>query len=128
MLTFGFQSIQRALCLGAHADDIEIGCGGTLLRLLQERPDVTVDWIVFSAAGARRGEAQASAELYLQGCRQSNIVIHDFRDSFFPTDWTAIKECMAALSANSQPDVVFTHRRDDAHQDHRVLAELAWCA
>lgn len=128
MLAFGLQHFNRVLCLGAHADDIEIGCGGTLLRLLAERPDVVVDWVVFSAAGPRRTEAQASAELFLRDCRHPRITIHDFRDSYFPADWAAIKDRFAELAVQTQPDVVFTHRRDDAHQDHRVLAELTWCA
>ncbi len=128
MLSFGFHHVNRILCLGAHADDIEIGCGGTLLRLLQERPKVSVDWIVFSAAGPRRAEAQTSAELFLHGCVSSQIVIHDFHDSFFPAAWSEIKDCFAHLARQLQPDLVFTHRRDDAHQDHRVLAELTWCA
>lgn len=127
MLVQGFRRVNSILCLGAHADDIEIGCGGALLRILQERPEATVEWVVFSGEGERRKEAEQAAALFLEGAGASNVTIHDFPDRLFPTQWEAIKRTFDALRRDVNPDLIFTHRRDDAHQDHRVLAELTWC-
>ena len=123
-----FNQIKSILCLGAHADDIEIGCGGTLLRLIAEHPGVEVRWIVFSANDERRAEANASAQRFLIEAGRKQIVVHNFRDSFFPVQYEAVKGAYHDLAAAGSPDLIFTHRRDDAHQDHRVLAELTWCA
>jgi len=116
------------LCLGAHADDIEIGCGGTLLRLLQDAPDLRVYWHVLSAPGPREREARCSAEAWLRGAGHSRVAISQFRESYFPDQWAAIKDQMETIRADCEPDVVFTHRRDDLHQDHRVVCELTWNA
>lgn len=115
----------RVLCLGAHADDIEIGCGGTILTLLDQERDVHVDWVVFSAAGERKGEAEAAAKRFLSGAASSSIDIHGFRDGFFPWEGAAIKESFEELKSR-KPDLVFTHRRDDRHQDHRTVSDLTW--
>ena len=120
--------IKSILCLGAHADDIEIGCGGTLLRLIAEHPGVEVRWIVFSASEARRAEANTSAQRFLVEAGAKQIVVHNFRDSFFPVQYEAVKGVFHDLAGGGSPDLIFTHRRDDAHQDHRVLADLTWCA
>ena len=128
MLLQGFERVNSILCLGAHADDIEIGCGGTLLRILAERPGASVDWVVFSGAGERRKEAEQGAALFLQGAGPTNVTIHDFPDRLFPTRWEEIKSMLDHLRGEVSPDLIFTHRRDDAHQDHRVIAELTWCA
>jgi len=127
MLQFGFHNVRTLLCLGAHSDDIEIGCGGTILRLVRENPQVKVHWVVFSSQGPRRAEASLSANLFLKGAAHRKVVIHDFQDRYFPTQWGDIKKCFDELGKTVSPDLVFTHRRDDAHQDHRVVAELTWC-
>jgi LmbE family N-acetylglucosaminyl deacetylase len=114
------------LCLGAHSDDIEIGCGGTLLRLLRERPGSSVTWVVFSATGARREEAQRSADSFLAGAAKADVVLHEFRESYFPYVGATIKDAFEQLKARVTPDVVFSHRNDDMHQDHRVVADLTW--
>jgi LmbE family N-acetylglucosaminyl deacetylase len=114
------------LCLGAHPDDIEIGCGGTVLRLLDEHPGSTVDWIVFSGEGERRREAEASAADFLAGAGARRVLVHGFRDGFFPWQGAAIKESFERLKAECEPGLVLTHCRTDAHQDHRLLADLAW--
>jgi LmbE family N-acetylglucosaminyl deacetylase len=116
----------RILCLGAHGDDIEIGCGGTLLRLLAERPGSSVHWVVFSATPEREIEARASAAAFLGQASASTVVVKAFRDGFFPGAWIEIKECYEALARTVNPDVVFCHDRNDRHQDHRVVAELTW--
>jgi LmbE family N-acetylglucosaminyl deacetylase len=120
--------LRKILCLGAHADDIEIGCGGALLRLLSEYPDLHVYWVVFSAKDVRREEAQCSAQMYLQMAAKQNLEIKSFRDSFFPYDGGEIKDYFHSLARQFSPDVIFTHRRDDLHQDHRVLSDLTWNA
>lgn len=117
----------RVLCLGAHSDDIEIGCGGTLLRLLRERGDVSVTWVVFSGNETREQEARRSAELFLRDAASAEVVTHRFRDGFFPYNGGEIKEAFEALKRCTEaPDLVFTHQRADLHQDHRTLAELTW--
>jgi LmbE family N-acetylglucosaminyl deacetylase len=115
----------RLLCLGAHSDDIEIGCGGFILDLLRRRR-VDVRWVVFSGVGARGLEARRSAELFLRGARRSDVSVFEFRDGFFPYDGAAIKEVFEELKGEPVPDLVLTHYRDDRHQDHRVLSDLAW--
>lgn len=114
------------LCLGAHSDDIEIGCGGTVLRLVAERPGTTVDWVVFSADDAREAEARDSAAAFLAGAAMARVVVHRFRESYFPHLGDQIKDAFEALKGDVAPDLVFTHRREDRHQDHRTIAELTW--
>jgi LmbE family N-acetylglucosaminyl deacetylase len=116
----------RLLCLGAHADDIEIGCGATLLRLLSERPGSRVRWVVFSANTERKLEAQASAAAFLTSAGQREVEVLGFRESFFPHHGVEIKESFEKLKAGPRPDVIFCHRSLDLHQDHRTLGELVW--
>jgi LmbE family N-acetylglucosaminyl deacetylase len=116
----------RVLCLGAHSDDIEIGCGGTLLQLLAQRGNVEVWWVVFAASPARRLEAERSAGMFLREAVKKEIVIRDFKESFFPYIGSEIKEYFEELKRGISPDVVFTHFRDDLHQDHRLISELTW--
>ncbi|MGA8398916.1 MAG: PIG-L deacetylase family protein [Stellaceae bacterium] len=114
----------RLLCLGAHADDIEIGCGGTILRLLSEVAQASIKWVVFSGAEERRAEARCSAETFLQnGCKHQVDVLR-FPDSRFPFCGSDIKDAFEALKRECEPSLIFTHWRRDAHQDHRVIAEL----
>jgi LmbE family N-acetylglucosaminyl deacetylase len=121
-----FDDVRTILCLGAHADDIEIGCGGTLLRLLSEHRDVRVVWVVLGAAGTRADEARQSAELFLQDAAESRVVVKGFRDTFFPYEGGRIKEFFGELQGQIDPDLIFSHRREDLHQDHRLVAELTW--
>jgi LmbE family N-acetylglucosaminyl deacetylase len=116
----------KLLCLGAHADDIEIGCGGTLLRLLRERPGSSVHWVVFAANPVREAEARASAADFLASAGSSQVVIHHFRESYFPSVASEIKDAFEAIKRALSPDLVLCHRKQDAHQDHRVIADLAW--
>jgi LmbE family N-acetylglucosaminyl deacetylase len=117
----------RFLFLGAHSDDIEIGCGATILRLLAEHPGARVTWVVFSADDDREIEARGSARSFLDGADFStdDIIVHRFRESYFPHDGAAVKDAFEQLKPVA-PDVVFTHRREDLHQDHRTVAELTW--
>jgi LmbE family N-acetylglucosaminyl deacetylase len=116
----------RVLCLGAHSDDIEIGCGGTLLRLLEERPGSIIDWVVLSATPERALEARASAASYLAGAATKNIVLKTFRESYFPYIAADIKDTFESIKGAINPDVVFCHHRHDVHQDHRLVGELVW--
>lgn len=116
------------LCLGAHADDIEIGCGGTLLKLTEQNRDVTVYWIVFSGTPPRVREARGSARVFLQSACAKKVIIKNFRDSYFPFMGERIKKFVQQLSHEVSPDLIFTHHRKDLHQDHRLLAELTWNA
>ena len=114
----------RVLCLGAHADDLEIGCGGSVLHLLRALPKVHCTWVVWSGAGDRKDEAERGAAAVL-GNGNHSVMVEQFRDGFFPDQWGAIKERFESLKT-SAPDLIFTHRRQDRHQDHRVIAELTW--
>jgi LmbE family N-acetylglucosaminyl deacetylase len=114
------------LCVGAHSDDIEIGCGGTVLQLLQMIPSVRIHWVVFSSNAARRREAVRSARLFLKGARSKRIVVHSYKDGFFPYQGAKIKRGFEHLKTQINPDLIFTHYRHDLHQDHRLLNELTW--
>jgi LmbE family N-acetylglucosaminyl deacetylase len=126
MLHAHFPNLRTILCLGAHADDIEIGCGGTLLRLLAAQPDVHVHWVVLSADEVRAAESRRSAQLFLRHAARAQVEVQQFRDSFFPYQGGAVKEHFGRLQAAVAPDLIFTHRREDVHQDHRLVAELTW--
>jgi LmbE family N-acetylglucosaminyl deacetylase len=114
----------KLLCLGAHADDIEIGCGGIILRLAAEVPDLIVRWIVFSGAGRREAEARSSAAAFLESVSEKQIEVLGFRDGYFPFQGADIKDCFEAVKRDFDPSLVLTHCQGDAHQDHRMLAEL----
>jgi LmbE family N-acetylglucosaminyl deacetylase len=116
----------RVLCLGAHSDDIEIGCGGSILKLQELHPDIEFYWIVFSANQQRALEATESANLFLKGIKRRNIVVENFRNGFFPYYGGAIKEYFEQLKHRFSPDIVLTHHRHDLHQDHRLICELTW--
>jgi LmbE family N-acetylglucosaminyl deacetylase len=116
----------KILCLGAHSDDIEIGCGGTILRWLDENPSAEVYWIVLGAAGERRAEAVQSADLFLARARRKEIVVKEFRDGYFPYIGAEIKDFFEELKRKYAPDVILTHYREDLHQDHRLVSELTW--
>jgi LmbE family N-acetylglucosaminyl deacetylase len=116
----------RVLCLGAHSDDIEIGCGGLVLSLIDRSRSVEFDWVVFSASGAREREASRSAAMFLKGARRARVVVEKFRDGFFPHQGAEIKTVFEGLKQAVAPDLVLTHYRDDRHQDHRVLSDLTW--
>ena len=119
--------LRRVLCLGAHSDDIEIGCGGTLLRLARENPTLDVLWVVFCGADERRNrEARDSAANYLAGFKTSRVEVFSFRDSFMAFDGAAVKEAFEQIKRDYAPDLIFTHFLDDRHQDHRLLSDLAW--
>ncbi|HJN13250.1 MAG TPA: PIG-L deacetylase family protein [Pirellulaceae bacterium] len=126
MINLQIRGLRTILCIGAHADDIEIGCGGALLKLLADHPSAKVVWVVLSADDQREAEARRSAEEFLSDAAESDVVIRHFRDTFFPYDGGEIKEFFRELQGRVSPDVIFTHRREDMHQDHRLVAELTW--
>ena len=125
-LNFSNDSSPTILCLGAHSDDIEIGCGGTILKLINTYPTANVTWIVFSAKDTRINEAKASAASFLVGSQNRRIIVKDFRDGFFPYIGADIKRFFEGLKREVKPDLIFTHYRDDRHQDHRVISDLTW--
>jgi len=116
----------RVLALGCHSDDIEIGAGGILLRLQELHPRLEVHWVVFSAHGARRDEARASAEHLLDRVGALQVDLHAFRDGYFPYEGAKVKDIFEALKASDAPDLILTHHRQDLHQDHRLVCELTW--
>jgi LmbE family N-acetylglucosaminyl deacetylase len=126
MLSASFKKLNTVLCLGAHADDIEIGCGGTILKLLKEQPGLDFVWVIFSAEGRRAREARASARVFLKGSGEQKVVIKSFRDGFFPFEGREIKRFFEQLKRTVEPDLIFTQYRDDRHQDHRLISDLTW--
>jgi LmbE family N-acetylglucosaminyl deacetylase len=114
------------LCLGAHSDDIEIGAGATLLGWMDRGVQLEIQWCVLSGTGDREKEAKASAADFLSGAAATQIEVMSFRDGFFPEQGEAIKSWFELLKQRADPDVIFTHRRDDAHQDHRQVCRLTW--
>lgn len=116
----------RLLFLGAHCDDIEIGCGGTVLRLLAEHPGTAVHWVVFASRPEREREAQASAQALLAAAGEVTVEVHGFRDAYLPQQAGEVKDTFEKLKLECSPDLVFTHTGGDAHQDHRLVSELTW--
>jgi LmbE family N-acetylglucosaminyl deacetylase len=114
----------KLLCLGAHSDDIEIGCGGTILRLISEIPNLAVRWVVFSASQIREVEARNSAAAFLQGVADTRVDIAGFRDGYLPFQGADIKDHFEAIKAEFDPTLILTHWSADAHQDHRLIAQL----
>ena len=114
------------LCLGAHSDDIEIGAGATLLSMLERGIRLDVHWCVLSGGGEREGEARASAADFLSAVQTKKIEVMSFEDGFFPEQGVAIKSWFEDLKKRINPDLIFTHRREDAHQDHRQVNRLTW--
>jgi LmbE family N-acetylglucosaminyl deacetylase len=120
------RALRSVLCLGAHCDDIEIGAGATLLRMVAEQPGLTIHWVVFSATALRAAEARASAADFLAGAGTVDLHIKTFTDGFFPSEWPAIKRYFEELKSRATPDLVLTHCLDDRHQDHRTVSELTF--
>ncbi len=114
------------LCLGAHPDDIEIGCGGTVLNLMESYPRIEFWWVVFSGSAVRAREAAECANAFLQGTEKKEVTIKGFRDGYFPYHGAEIKDYFEGLKRAVDPDLVFTHYREDLHQDHRLINELTW--
>jgi LmbE family N-acetylglucosaminyl deacetylase len=121
------EPVASVLAIGCHADDIEIGCGATILSLVEANPDTEITWVVLGASGDRTDEARQSAESFLAGLRrQPRLVFESFRDGYFPYVGSEVKDVFERLKAEVSPDLVLTHTGEDAHQDHRLAAELTW--
>jgi LmbE family N-acetylglucosaminyl deacetylase len=120
------QPLRRILCLGAHCDDIEIGCGGTVLRLLESHDDCEVYWLVFTSTPERKREAEQAADLFLNRAKTKRVIVRDYRDGFLPYAGNAVKDEFESLKSEFAPDLILTHQRNDLHQDHRLICELTW--
>jgi LmbE family N-acetylglucosaminyl deacetylase len=118
--------LRSVLAIGCHADDIEIGSGGTLLALARANPGLEVDWIVLAAQGERADEARASAAAFLEGVAEARVEVHGFRDGFLPYSGAEVKQVFEDIKGRVDPDIVFTHAGYDFHQDHRLACELTW--
>ena len=121
-----FTGTPSILCLGSHSDDIEIGCGGTILRLAAQYPDCHFHWVVFSALGVREEEARRAAHLFTGPSGPRGLHLKKFQDGFMPYTGAAVKAVFEELKQTVSPDLILTHNRDDGHQDHRLVAELTW--
>jgi LmbE family N-acetylglucosaminyl deacetylase len=116
----------NVLALGAHCDDIEIGAGGTLLKIFDEYPINSVKWVVFASNEVRKKEATDSATLFLEKVKNSDVIIQSYRDGFLPFLAYEVKDFFESIKRDFVPDLIFTHYRDDRHQDHRLVSELTW--
>ena len=121
-----FNGIKTVLCLGAHSDDIEIGCGGAIRTLTSHQSDLSVYWVVFTADGRRQAEAKKSAREFLRDAGKSHVIVKQFRNGYFPFEGASIKDFFESLKSRINPDLIFTHFRDDRHQDHRLISDLTW--
>ncbi len=119
-------SVREVLCLGAHCDDVEIGCGGTLALLRQARPDVRIRAVVFSCDAVRRKETESALTRLAGGEGPLEVRCLGNQDGYFPADWGAIKASFAEIKAAGRPDLILTHWEGDRHQDHRLVSELTW--
>ena len=126
MISLQIPELKRLLVLGCHCDDIEIGCGGALLHLVNQHPNVEVLWVTFSGNAERQQESAASAAAYLDGAAGHELELYDFRDGYFPWEGDRIKDRFEQVAKRFQPDLIFTHYRHDRHQDHRMVSELTW--
>ena len=126
MITSSLDRAKRVLCIGAHSDDIEIGCGGTVLHLTGQSDQIEFYWLILSSNPSRASEAAGSANAFLRRARKKTIVVKSFRDGFLPYLGVPVKECFEELKQVFAPDLIFTHFRDDLHQDHRLACELTW--
>lgn len=124
MRSVSLEHVSTILCIGAHSDDIEIGCGGAVLTMLARNPGVSVHWIVFTSDERRAAEARASAARFLDSASVTVIAVEQFRERFLPFVAAEVKERFDRLGTEVDPDVIFTHHNADLHQDHRLLAEL----
>lgn len=118
----------RILCIGAHCDDIEIGCGGTLLHMQASGQKPIIDWIVLTGEEARQTESRSAMELLVNPTCRGDLLFGGFPDSRLPTVYGAVKEFFSSLRGRPRPDMIFCHYRDDAHQDHRLVSEVVWGA
>jgi LmbE family N-acetylglucosaminyl deacetylase len=125
-LSYRDRPIEQLLCLGAHCDDIEIGCSATVLTLLAQYPDLNVTWVVMAGDERRAQEGLESAHALLAGIPKKTVLVQSFRDGFLPYQGAAVKEYFEGLKADVSPDLVLTHWRQDLHQDHRLVSELTW--
>lgn len=119
-------STPRILCLGAHPDDIEIGCGGTILQLATAIPGAEWHWTVLTGNPIRHAEAQASVNSFLGANARRHVRLQNFRESFLPYEGVLVKDYFESLKREIEPDLIFTHFGRDRHQDHRVISELTW--
>jgi LmbE family N-acetylglucosaminyl deacetylase len=129
MIPLGFAGgspLGRLLAIGAHSDDLEIGCAGTILALTRANPGLAVNWVVLAANGDRADEARRSAETVLAEAGERSIEVHGFRDGYLPHAAAEVKDTFEDMKAHVAPDLVLTHTRDDLHQDHRLVCELTW--
>jgi len=126
MIACNFAQVRKVLCLGAHSDDIEIGCGGAVLKLLRQQPGIEFLWFIGSADGERRNEAERSAGEFLRAAQSADIRFGGFRESYFPEQWGALKQAIEEIKGRFNPDLIFSHWRDDRHQDHRTISDLTW--
>ena len=130
MIKINFDQVKESelkiLCLGAHCDDIEIGCGGTVLKLIENYSNITVYWVIFSSNEQRAQEAIVSSNTFLKEVSQKKVEIKNFQDGFLSFQGKEVKECFEQLKQEFSPDLIFTHYRQDRHQDHRLISDFTW--
>jgi len=127
MSLINLHEIKRLLCIGAHPDDIEMGAGGAIMRLINENPGLQIRWVVLTGGDSARGEeARQSAAIFTAGAADLRLEVHPFKDAFLPWQGDQLKTLFETLKDDFSPDLVFTHYHQDRHQDHRLVSELSW--
>ena len=126
LLGAGDRKTLRVLCIGAHCDDIEIGCGGTLLALQRKGLRLSVDWAILSGSTQRRAEALSAMRKLIKPGHRNDLLFGEFTDGRLPAEYSALKDYFEGLKRRPRPDVIFCHERGDRHQDHRIVNEMVW--
>jgi len=130
MLALDFSSrrskVFDVLCIGAHCDDIEIGCGGTILSLQRRYRNCRVHWLVLTSGTARRGEAQRSANAFVAEWARGEVRICDLPDGLLPSHFSDVKAEFESVKRQIEPSLILTHHGADLHQDHRLLSHVTW--
>lgn len=116
----------RILCVGAHCDDIEIGCGGTLRALQSNSIALSVDWVVLSGSNTRRKETEDARRRLIRPACRGDLQFGDFPDGLFPAAYAGVKDFFESLKQGRRPDLILCHAREDRHQDHRIVHEMVW--
>jgi LmbE family N-acetylglucosaminyl deacetylase len=127
MLALDLRGVRAVVALAAHPDDLEIAAGGLLLTLAAAAPGVRVHYVLFTGSPDRQQEARAAGPAFLPGA-QLSMATHDLPDGRLPAYWGGAKEIAEEAARELPAELVLAPARDDAHQDHRTVAELATTA
>jgi LmbE family N-acetylglucosaminyl deacetylase len=111
----------KILAIGAHPDDIEFGCGGTLAKYHAQGAKSYLLVMTRGEAGGEREVRQKEQEESLRLLGGETVAFAGYRDTRIPLDKEVIGRIEEVLQ-KTQPDMIFVHHPEDTHQDHRTVA------